>query len=208
MTEACGEENRVGDAIAQGPNARTGAAAARAGAPAAAFVGQPHGAERADPAGAVRGDDRDPLRGKRRIPICGVRHHRRRHFRRARRPPRSAAEGNLAVRRRTRQPVRLHQLRGRPGRGALFVDDGAVAQPRLGDRAVLRGLLRAAPGPLQHPAHRGTATALAGEFLQRRSGPGRSRALDAADVRQLRMGRLDRALAVSEWGVDHRCRAA
>ena len=100
--------------------------------PALRPVGQPHGPQRLDAARAVRRHDGDALRDGRQFHRRGLRDHRRRDFRRSRRAHRPAAQIDLELWRRARQPVRFRQLRRGAGGGAVSVDDVGLCAASAG----------------------------------------------------------------------------
>ena len=71
--------------------------------------------------GAVRGADRDPHGGREQYPARACRNRVRGPARRHRRPHRAHAQGNVALRRRARQPGRLRQFRRGAGADPVFL---------------------------------------------------------------------------------------
>ena len=139
-------------------------------------------AEHDHAAGALRRPHRYParLRGQARN---GARGHRVcRGARRHRRPARPVDEGPVEVRRRTRQPCRLHELRLRAGAVPLSLGIVRTRQRGLDRGHGVCDLRGAAPRALQCHDRRSPPADLGGQLLHRRAGTGRRAGGAAADL--------------------------
>ena len=159
--------NEAGPPAPGADRGRAGAAAARPQDGAAqAPDPQPHHPVRARPR-----PDRDPSGDGGLDRMGGERHRRRGRARRPRRANRARAQGNLALRRRTRFARRLCRLRRRAGAGALRRQPARGQEFRLGRGAPVRDGLRAAPRPIQRHDRRGSAR-MAQDLFRRHAGAG------------------------------------